>query len=282
MKVITSKENPTYREALKLLRRKHREDTGSYLLEGVKPVKDALEAGNVPEKLFIREDYAAEDGRDTETVPGSDTRSEVGGIAELISRIEDGENRAICLSRELFDRLSDTENSQGVIALIKRSDMDARRFMDRACKGNILLLDRLQDPGNAGTMIRTAEAAGFAGIVALKGTTDLYAPKVVRAAAGSILRMPILTGTGEDDALRLLKEGGWKIAVTTPDGGTDCFDMKVETGIALIKGNEGSGASRRLIEESDLRLMIPMEGQIESLNAAVAAGILMYQVRNAR
>lgn len=265
MKTITSRENPTYREALKLLRRKYREETGLYLLEGVKPVMDALKEGTKPEKLFLRGNGEGEDPEE--------------GYRDLISIYED-KDRVMILDGELFDRLSDTENSQGVIALMRREDRDAEGFLEVACKGNILLLDRLQDPGNVGTVIRTAEAAGFTGIIALRGTADIYSPKVVRSAAGSIIRMPILTGIDEDEGVELAGSGGWKLAVSTVDGGEDCFGPIAEGRICLVVGNEGAGASEKLIEKADMRLMIPMEGEIESLNAAVAAGILMYRLKN--
>lgn len=254
MKVITSRDNPIYREVVRLLRKKYRDETGNYLVEGIKPLMDALNMGLSFERIFVRE--------------GSDT-----GMTGLPRDALTG------LSAGLFDRLSDTENSQGVIAVAKRRDMDMERFLHESDEGNILIMDRLQDPGNVGTVIRTAEAAGAAGIIAMKGTVDVYSPKVVRAAAGSLHRMPVLVGLSEDQLSELIGAGGWKLAVTSVENGEDCFDVSVEDKVALVIGSEGAGVSEELISRADIRLMIPMEGNIESLNAAVAAGILMYQLR---
>lgn len=225
---------------------------GAYLLEGVKPLMDALEM-NIPlERIFIREGCG------------------IGMIPE---------ERALGLDADLFDSMSDTETSQGVIAVVRQPDMGPGDFVKKAAKGNILVMDRLQDPGNVGTIIRTAEAAGYAGIIALKGTADVYSPKVVRSAAGSLFRMPVLTGLPEEDGVSMIREGGWKLVVTSVEGGESCFEVNEKATSALVIGNEGSGVSESLIKEADLRLMIPMEGRIESLNAAVAAGILMYQLK---
>lgn len=285
MKAITSKENPTYKEALKLLRRKYRDETGCYLLEGIKPVKDAIEAGTVPEKLFIREGLMGETSEATVTKDQAEAavtidQAEAGIAAGMISILDGGDEKTVCLGADLFDRLSDTENSQGVIALIRRTDIDPEGFLERAGKGNVLLLDRLQDPGNVGTVIRTAEAAGFTGIIALKGTVDIYSPKVARAAAGSLFRMPVITGLDEETGLDIVASGGWELAASTVDGGVDCFEQLPGGRICLAVGNEGAGISETIIDRAGIRLMIPMDGGIESLNAAVAAGILMYRIRN--
>lgn len=183
------------------------------------------------------------------------------------------------LTKELFAGLSDTRHSQGVIAIARQKTVGEEEFRRQAAGRNIVVLDRLQDPGNAGTIIRTAEAAGFAGILALKGTTDIYAPKVVRAAAGSLLRTPVMTGMSEEEAVQMLREGGWSLVAACADAEEDCFCIRLNKPAALMIGNEGCGISERLRKCADCHVRIPMEGGIESLNAAVAAGILMYAVR---
>ena len=166
MKVITSRENNLYKQTAKLLRKKSRDETGQYLLEGTKPLRDALEMGLMIEKIFARQ------GKEPE-----------GWIPE---------DKCVFLEPKLFDHLSDTVHSQGIIAVVRKPRQDRDSFLRRAA-GPVLVLDRVQDPGNAGTMIRTAEAAGFGGVIALAGSADLYSPKVVRSAAGSLLRLPVLT-----------------------------------------------------------------------------------------
>ena len=276
MKVITSKENSTYKQACKLLRKKSRDLLGQYLLEGMKPLRDALDTGLMIEKIFACE--------------GTD-------LPDWIPR-----EKTVFLEKSLFRALSDTVTSQGIIAVAKRPAMDADAFLAAAgaretqragaCEtpaagaregwpapGHIVVLDRLQDPGNAGTIIRTAEAAGFRGIISVSGSVDLYSPKVVRSAAGALLRMPVLTDVTEEEAIRLVHESGRQLVVTALEDAKGCFSVSDYGACALVIGNEGSGVSSGFLEAADLRLTIPMEGEIESLNAAVAAGILMYRIR---
>ena len=244
MKNITSKDNPVYKNALRLLRKKYRDQEGKYLIEGVKPLTDACNAGIAVEMIFVREDSDA-------------------GI------ITDSQSNVSMLSGDLFDRLSETEASQGLIAV-------ARKNRSEAGDGSIIVLDRLQDPGNIGTIIRTAEAAGFAAVMTVKGTADVYSSKVVRAAAGSLFRMNIIECLKTDEAVRLCRERKCSIIVTALEGAVNCFEADL-THAAIVIGNEGSGVSREFLAAADKKVKIPMKGEIESLNAAVAAGLIMYE-----
>ncbi len=251
MKTIRSKENHIFKSTLRLLKKKYRDETGQYLLEGVKPLEDAFGTG-----ADIRTVFLCEGGS-----PGIDT-----GLTETI-----------ILSRELFEKLSSTETTQGVIAVVRKRNCTAADFERIVGSGNVLVMDRVQDPGNIGTMIRTAEAAGYKGIMLTAGTADIYAPKVVRAAAGSLFRMPVISAGGSEAAVELIRRMGKKLTVTCPDNGINCFEADMSSDIALVIGNEGRGVSSGFMERADIKVKIPMEGSIESLNAAVAAGILMYQ-----
>ena len=167
MKTITSKDNPVYKSACRLTRKKYRDDAGMYLIEGVKSLEDALQLGIGIRNIFIREDRAV-----PESFPAEKTS---------------------LMDRELFEKLSGTETSQGVIATADKNITDISSFAGRMgnSSGNVVVLDRLQDPGNAGTIIRTAEAAGYRAVIVMSGTADVYSPKVVRAAAGSLFRMQL-------------------------------------------------------------------------------------------
>lgn len=138
-------------------------------------------------------------------------------------------------------------------------------------------MDRLQDPGNIGTIIRTAEAAGYKGIIIVKGTGDVYSPKVVRAAAGSVLRMPMIKAEGPEDVSEFCKEYGKRLIGTSVRNAKPFYQLDLTNNVALVIGNEGNGMSSELEDLSCENIMIPMEGDNESLNAAVAAGIIMYQ-----
>ena len=259
MKTIRSKDNPAYRETLKLLRKKYRDQTGMFLIEGPRPVLDAVRSGNGIGTVFLRES-AADSPQSQE--------------AAVLCEAE--HVRLAVLADGLFDKLSDTEHSQGILA-------SAGKKAPGELTGSILILDRLQDPGNIGTIIRTAEAAGFGALITIKGTGDVYSPKTARAAAGSLLRVDVFEGMETDEAVQLCREHGRRIIASDLQGSVEYTDADLTGAIALVIGNEGSGISGEFRSAADVKVRIPMEGNIESLNAAAAAGILMYEaVRQTR
>ena len=139
------------------------------------------------------------------------------------------------------------------------------------------MLDRLQDPGNRGTVIRTADAAGFAGAVIVKGTADLFSPKTVRAAAGSLYRVRLLFAGSPEDAAEKLRTHGRQIICTSPYAEKLFYDTDMAHKTALVIGNEANGVCEELQNAADVNVKLPMEGTIESLNAAVAAAVVMYE-----
>ena len=258
MKTIRSKDNPAYKDTLRLLRKKYRDQTGMFLIEGPRPVMDAVKAGNRLETVFIRESAAD----DPETF----------GLVDLCP---------VVLADGLFDRLSDTENSQGVLAVARKLPQ-CSGIPAKAGARRVVILDRLQDPGNIGTIIRTAEAAGFGTLIAIKGTGDIYSPKTSRAAAGSLLRVDVFEGMSAADAISLCKESGVRIIASDLNGASEYTEADMTGDIAIVIGNEGSGISDEIRSAADTLVRIPMEGDIESLNAAAAAGILMYEALRQR
>lgn len=180
---------------------------------------------------------------------------------------------------KLFSRLAQTETSQGILAVVEKRQMDRERFCGEIKKGagNVILLDRLQDPGNIGTIIRTADAAGYSGVITMKGTADLFSPKIVRAAAGSLFRMPVFSAEDPKEAVSILEETEKTILATGFDTELYYYDVDMRRNTGLIIGNEGNGISDDLMKLAHKVIKIPMDGDIDSLNAAVAAGILMYE-----
>jgi TrmH family RNA methyltransferase len=247
---ISSPENKIYKDCVRLARKKYRDREGRFIIEGRNIVAEAFAAGARVETVILNEGVAA--GQDYSC-------------------------RLCTMSRKLFSRISQTENSQGVIAIV-RKNRDAEDGFRKAIPdgGNLLVLDKVQDPGNIGTMIRTAEGAGYAGVLCVKGTGDPYSPKAARAAAGSLFRMRICTGVEEHALAAMLCAMGKRMVVTAMEG-EDYREASLHRDIALIIGNEGNGVSREIMEQADLRVRIPMAGKLESLNASVAAGILMYE-----
>lgn len=254
MKKITSKDNPLYKNALKLKKKKYRDETGLYILEGVKPLYDAVDTGTEVKTVFVREGA---------------------GDIPVTEKTE-----TVILRKDLFDALSDTDTSQGIIAVAQQKICGEDEFFEAVREGNLLIMDRVQDPGNIGTMIRTAEAAGYRGIIMILGGGDIYGPKAVRAAAGSLFRLPVMKAASVKTVADMLKRNNKRITVTSPEADSSCFEADISDNTALVIGNEGRGVSREFDEAADIKISIPMEGSIESLNAAVAAGIIMYQSYN--
>ena len=251
MRTISSGENRIFRVCEQLTHKKYRDKLGMYLIEGENLLEEAVKNGAEIKTVLARQDYGG-------SFYGSD-------------------DKVFYLSDRLFDRLSQTETSQGVIAAVKKPEFSQEEFTDKNDCSNYVVLDRLQDPGNIGTIIRTADAAGYGLIIAMKGTADVFSPKAVRAATGSLFRMPVVFMDSVDELMEFTRAAGKKLVATCFDTDRYYYDENLKENIALIIGNEGNGISRELIEGSDVKIKIPMHGNIESLNASVAAGILMYE-----
>lgn len=200
-------------------------------------------------------------------------------IAEGKPIFQDLPCKVLSMEEKLFEKLSQTQASQGILAIVEKKVMEEGDFLKQiqTKSGNVVLLDRLQDPGNIGTILRTADAAGYSGLMTIKGTADLYAPKIVRAAAGSLFRMPVFAAGSAEQAVSILKAAGKTILATGFDTKFCYYDVNMEKNIGLIIGNEGNGISAELMDMAHQVIRIPMDGNIDSLNAAVAAGILMYE-----
>ena len=264
MKRITSQDNPVWKQVKKLQRKKGRDNEGCYLIEGFHLVLEALDNGKDLTMTLIRESLIDQEP----------------SVSALISRLEAGGIAVFVTPDDVFDRNADTETPQGLLAVVRRRDWSPETFFeanDRKQNGNLIVLDRLQDPGNVGTILRTADAAGFMGAIIIKGTADIYGPKVVRAASGSLLRLPVLFTDSPTESIALIKRYGKKTAAATPYGDLNYYECPIAENTAVIIGNEGGGISEMLLELTDFKLRIPMDSSVESLNASVAAGILIFE-----
>jgi TrmH family RNA methyltransferase len=141
----------------------------------------------------------------------------------------------------------------------------------------LIVADRIQDPGNLGTLVRLGEAVGTAGLVVVPGTVDPYHTRAARASAGSILRVPVGKISGPEEFGSWCRGRRLRIAVTLPEGGTPCERADLRGGMALVVGNEGEGVSRAWLEAADLRLTVPLEETVQSLNVTLAAAMLLYE-----
>lgn len=183
------------------------------------------------------------------------------------------------VSDAVMAKMADTVTPQGILAVV-RQERPALSQMEKG--GLILLLDRIQDPGNLGTIIRTAEACGADGILCDAGTADLYSPKVVRSTMGALFRVPVVVAEDLEESLRQLKAGGYTAFAAHLQGSTDyrCAQWPEKT--VLMIGNEANGLTDQLTACADSRVIIPMQGSVESLNASVAAALLMFEWRRCR
>lgn len=185
------------------------------------------------------------------------------------------------VTEEVFLSISDTKSPQGILALIKMPVYSIEHILNKK-NLHLLILDSIQDPGNLGTMLRAGEGAGISGVVMNRTTADLFHPKTVRSTMGSIFRVPFYIADDMGHTLRQIKESGVRLYAAHLKGSRkyDQVDYRGSTG--LLIGNEGNGLSREIIPFADACIHIPMEGGVESLNAALAAGILMYEVHRQR
>ena len=176
----------------------------------------------------------------------------------------------------VFDRVSDTMTPQGILGLVRKPEYDLEQILTGTDR-NLLVLEDLRDPGNLGTMIRTAEAAGIGGMILSRGSADLFNPKVIRATMGAIYRVPFVYAEDFGAALSMLSDRGITIYAAHLEGSI-CYDEADYTKrCAILIGNEANGLSESAASLADSRIRIPMEGRTESLNAAVAAAVLMYE-----
>ena len=257
---ISSPDNDKIRLINKLSRKKYRDQQGKFVIEGINLVRAALSKGQHVEFVLIADDFDYSEIANTLAV-GVDYRN------------------IYLIPRFLFEKISDAENGSGIIAVVdKRSyTLDNLDSLELRRGDNVLVLDRLQDPGNIGTMIRTAVAAGYSIVATIKGTADIYSPKVLRASAGMIFGISVVELADTEEFKKLVSRLDKKIVVTDPREGDPYYECYLTNDIALVIGNEGNGISDEIMESSDVRVNIPMQGEVESLNAAICASLLMYE-----
>ncbi|MDR2089673.1 MAG: RNA methyltransferase [Clostridiales Family XIII bacterium] len=257
---ITSEDNRTVKLAKRLLTKKGRDRSGLYPIEGPKLLAEALDHdAEIPFAFFC--DEVADGFPRHGALAG---RAAKAGVDVLLT------------TEKVFRRIADTETPQGILAAVRKPVRDAAAFFSRP--GAIVpVLDRVQDPANVGSLIRIADAAGFGAVLAVAGTGDPYAPKAVRAAAGALFRASVLFVRDADAAVALLAAAGKRVAVADARGAVSCYEADLARDVAFIIGNEGGGPSRAFADAASLTVRIPMPGGAESLNAAAAAAVLLFE-----
>lgn len=260
---IVSNKNSTIKEIKSLNNKKHRWSNKLYIIEGIKIVEEALENNIFLKYIVISEDFHAENRE---------------GI--LFSKISSYGN-LIKVTNKIFEELSDTINSQGIMAVAELKTFELKDILSNK-KSSLLFLDNVQDPGNMGTIIRTADAFNMDGIILSLGCVDPYNLKVVRSTMGSIFRLPLYFIKDSIETIQSLKSYDYQIFATALEESLAIFDTSYEDKIVLVIGNESKGVRTDIFSEVDKLVKIPMPGKAESLNAGVAASILMYEVMRQR
>ena len=185
------------------------------------------------------------------------------------------------LSDEVFKKVSDTQTPQGILCVMKQYHYELKDLLQKE-NPLFLILEDIQDPGNLGTMVRTAEGAGVDGIIMSKATVDIYNPKTIRSTMGSIYRMPFFYTEDLLSVMKQLQNNGVMLYAAHLKGNRFYHQMDFTSGTAFLIGNEGNGLKEDTAQAADVYMKIPMQGEVESLNAAVASVILMYEAARQR
>ena len=259
IKMIESRDNEKLKYTRSLLKTKNRNKESKFIVEGFRILTLAVESNSYIEYIFINEDFESKEEH-----------------KKLLKEFESRKVDIYKTSNKNFNELVDTENTQGIIGVRKFVPKNLRNCLSD--EKFIVVLDRVQDPGNMGTIIRTADAAGVEAVVVLKGSVDIYNPKVIRSTMGSVFTMKIILAD-EHEVVDYLNEENFNLVSSYLD--TDNYYDKVDYGskVALVVGNEANGISDYLVSKSDTLVKIPMYGSAESLNAAISSAILMYEIK---
>lgn len=261
-RMITSCSNAKVKQVIQWQNKaKERRSAGIFLAEGFKMFEEAP-------RESMRQIYLTEEALERlRRKPETERKLEEAGYETV--------------SREVFARMSDTRTPQGVLCVVSRPGYSLERLL-RTEVPLLVVLEDLQDPGNLGTIIRTGEAAGITGVIMSAGTVDLFNPKTIRATMGSVFRVPFLYVEDLPKTVEQLRQAGIRVYAAHLGGKIYYDNVSFLEPTAFLVGNEGNGLTEETASRADQYLKIPMEGSIESLNAAVAASLFMYEAHRQR
>jgi RNA methyltransferase, TrmH family len=264
---IEGRHNPLVKQLRQAFARAELTESGECAIEGLRILEEAIRSGLRFGAVFFRE--SAQD-RAERLLP------QIGAQVETL-----------LLPDKLFDSLVPSESPQGVAALVRLKEFSLDDVLQRLHLGPIVVLAGLQDPGNLGTILRSAEAFGTAGVILSDGTVSPFNSKVVRGSAGSVFRLPIVHGHGKsaaklEDVSEKLRAEGVRLVATSSHKGTSLDQADLKGAAAIFFGNEGAGLARHVMSRMDEFISIPHTQQVESLNAGVAASIVLYEAARQR
>ena len=253
--LITSKDNDFIKHLKKLKDKKYREEYGEFIVEGIKMIQEAID-----EKAIIKDIIVCDDCKNQEYFS-----------KEFLYEI--AKYNCIYVTEKVFLQITDVTNPQGILAVIDRKKIDSDINYDSDL---FLILDNIQDPGNMGTILRTADSINLKQIIVAKGTADIYNPKVVRSTMGAIFRVKVIEIEDLTKVVKEMKKRKIKVYATDLATNSSIYDVDYKKS-AIIIGNEANGVSKQLLDLADQKIKIPMIGKTESLNAAVATGVILYE-----
>lgn len=255
MQVIASKDNEFVKEVKKLKEKKFRDANNQFVVEGIKMVSEAITENANISSIVICEDCANN------------------GTIDKKLLYEIAKYKCVYVTEKVFETLSDVTNPQGILAIINRNPENNKVDYNADF---IVVLDGIQDPGNLGTILRTVDSANLGQIVVSKETADSFNPKVVRSTMGGIYRVNVVRVENIVNELKEMQKNGFEIVVTSLNTNDSIYNIDYNKKVVVI-GNEANGVSKEVLELADKKVKIPMLGKTESLNAGVAAGIMIYE-----
>ncbi len=255
--MITSTNNQQIKNIKLLLEKpRYRRETGLFVVEGIRMFLET--PAPLLETVYVSEDFM--------------------NRSVHASKVEKLPHEVV--KTDVFNKMSDTKAPQGILAAVKMPKHSLEKMMKP--DGIYLILNGVQDPGNLGTMLRTAEAAGVAGVIMDRDCADIFNPKVIRSTMGSVYRVPFLIVDDLEGTIKDMKEGGVKMVAAHLKGQTYFEDVDYTGSVGIMIGNEGNGLSDNISALADMLVKIPMEGRVESLNAAISAALFMYEIKRSR
>lgn len=259
--MISSKQNVDIKLLRSLKKRKYRQREKLFIIEGIRIIEEAFYDGADICKVYYS------------PIIESNSRAQ-----RLLNELDKQRIVKLLIDEKLFYELAETEAPQGMLAIVKEPTYDLDDlFKAKSLYPHIMLINGVQDPGNLGNILRTAATAGWAGAILTKGTVDLYNPKTVRSTMGAIHKLPILRTLNLVDLFYKLRQHNFQIIATGLAGKLNHFKIDFSRPTVIIVGNEGNGVDLELLQSVDYVVKIPMDPQAESLNVAVAAGIVIFE-----
>jgi RNA methyltransferase, TrmH family len=259
--LISSAANPVVKRMRQLGERKHRRREGAFVVEGIQPVWQAVEAGAEVEVLVVAPELLGDSP-----------------AAQMVAAQEQAGVRVARVTGDLFARVSSRDGPSGLAAIV-RARVPGLAALQVTRDSVFVALHEVGNPGNLGTIIRTVNAAGAAGVIVVGPATDPFDPAAVKASMGALFTVPVARAAGAGEFLAWAAGSGVAVVTTSAKAEVSFWDARYPRPVALLLGAEGTGLPSDVLAAGDLEVRIPMTGTAESLNLAVAAGLLLYQAR---